>query len=602
MSIFRWPRSLALTLCVAVIPGCHKPEATRDPSQAAQSQTGQSQSGQSQSGQSQAVPPQPDVSSLSVATAALARGDRIAAESAIAKHLLVQPADPVGLEVAGDIASASGNSSQAIDLYRSAIEHSPSPSASMFEKLARQWMTVGSPYEAADVLAESVRKHPNDPKVRADLAGLVASLGMVRDAAEHLRWLLRRGRGGLNELIMLANLNIPQTDEAICNYALKRNPDDLRPRYPLALAAAYEGRWDDVARELAEVTAKHPQFSAAWALYGRALVELDREAALLQWQQRLPPGTDGWATYWVAAGIWAEKQNRPDLAALAFSEAVRRDDCHGEALTHLAANLAQLGRSGDAKRIAKRAEDVNTMHDSVESLFSWRKNSQKAALAIAKAMGQLGRPWEAEAWARASLGMTQEIESGAPQTHRDLRGKLASTTPWQLPELLPLSGVDLSELDEFRWQSESGSTATAAKFTSAAAKIRFVDEASIRGLDHTCAISKSEPEASLWIYQSNAGGAGVIDYDLDGWPDLYLTVLDGRPMQVDSGANRLYRNQSGSFLDVTASVGAGGPWLFARRRRGGLQRRWLSRCARCKHRCESSVSQQRRRDFPGRDR
>lgn len=495
---------------------------------------------------------------IETARAALSSGNIQAAQTAIASHLLTRPADPLGLEIAGDIASASGELSEAIELYQSAIEQLSPASAQLYEKLGRQWMQAGAPYEAADVLRESVDRHPENGKVRADLAGLVASLGMVRDAVDHVRWLLRRGRGGLNELIMLADLNMPQTDEATCAYALKHNPDDLRPEFALSLVDVYQADFDTVARRLARVTETHPTFSVAWAYLGRALVESGDEEQLRLWQQRLPEGTDRWAEYWVAAGLWAERNDQPGAAARAFWEAIRIDDCHGEALTHLAANLTQLSMEDEAKRVAQRAAAVNAMHDSVESLLSWRRNSQQAALAIADAMSTLGRPWEAEAWARASIGMTQELDDQARETHRRLHGKLTSTTPWQIPEMSLLTSIDLSDLDPFQWDSVARDTASPSSSpTDSVVGLRFADEAAVRGLNHTCAIKKTGPEESIWIYHSNAGGAGVIDYDLDGWSDLYLTVIDGQPLQRDSGPNRLHRNVDGMFFDATEMANVG---------------------------------------------
>lgn len=496
-------------------------------------------------------------SSLDTAKAAFGRGNLRSAQAAIGEHLLVEPDDPIGLELAGDIAAAMNDSSMATELYRSAVTNSSPASVSLYEKLARQWMNAGAPFAAADVLRESVGDHPENPKVRADLAGLVASLGMTRDAAEHLRWLLRRGQGGLNELIVLANLNIPQTDAQTCQYALKYKPNDLRPKFALAVVDAYEGDFEAVAAKLAEVTDKHPKFPAAWALYGRALVELGDDKQLRLWQQQLPKGTDSWAEYWIAAGLWAERNQQPKLAASAFWKAVQIDDCHGEALTHLAGNLVQLGMKDQAKRVAQRAADVNAMHDSVESLLSWRRNSQQAAIGVAEAMSQLGRPWEAEAWARAATVMTQEVNPQTQQIHRGFYAKLKSNTPWQLPEV-SLASLDLSDLGDFAWQAQTASVAKSdSPQNRTSSAIRFADEARQRGLQHTCAINKSEPEASIWIYQSNAGGAGVIDYDLDGNPDLYLTVIDGQPLADDSSPNRLFRNIDGQFVDQTTETFTG---------------------------------------------
>lgn len=45
-------------------------------------------------------------------------------------------------------------------------------------------------------------------------------------------------------------------------------------------------------------------------------------------------------------------------------------------------------------------------------------------------------------------------------------------------------------------------------------------------------------------------GATVGDFDNDGWPDVFVTGV---------GGNRLFRNDRGRFVDVTATAGVGGP-------------------------------------------
>ncbi len=69
------------------------------------------------------------------------------------------------------------------------------------------------------------------------------------------------------------------------------------------------------------------------------------------------------------------------------------------------------------------------------------------------------------------------------------------------------------------------------------------------------------------IVESSAGGAAFLDYDQDGYVDLYITSgtwLEGlsegsKPDQMPG--NHLYRNrQDGTFEDVTKKAGVGGPW------------------------------------------
>jgi enediyne biosynthesis protein E4 len=69
------------------------------------------------------------------------------------------------------------------------------------------------------------------------------------------------------------------------------------------------------------------------------------------------------------------------------------------------------------------------------------------------------------------------------------------------------------------------------------------------------------------IVESSAGGAAFLDYDKDGFIDLYVTSGTWRE-GLSSGEkpeilpeNHLYHNlQNGTFEDVTKKSGAGGPW------------------------------------------
>ena len=84
---------------------------------------------------------------------------------------------------------------------------------------------------------------------------------------------MQHSAAGVSELIVLTDLTRPQTDVAICEYALKTNPDDSRPRYSLARPKAYAGDWKAIVDDLHSVWQQHPEFVEASALYGRALLK-----------------------------------------------------------------------------------------------------------------------------------------------------------------------------------------------------------------------------------------------------------------------------------------------------------------------------------------
>src|SRR5512132_2100940 len=71
----------------------------------------------------------------------------------------------------------------------------------------------------------------------------------------------------------------------------------------------------------------------------------------------------------------------------------------------------------------------------------------------------------------------------------------------------------------------------------------------------------SSPDKKF-IVESMSGGVALIDYDRDGWPDIYFTNAPDVDMQLAGKKARsaLFRNNhNGSFTDVTDKAGVGYP-------------------------------------------
>lgn len=83
---------------------------------------------------------------------------------------------------------------------------------------------------------------------------------------------------------------------------------------------------------------------------------------------------------------------------------------------------------------------------------------------------------------------------------------------------------------------------------------RFTDIAAQAGL--TTPLTNGSETSKKYILEANGTGAALIDYDGDGWLDVFTvdgSRLDGPPA---AGGNRLYRNlKNGRFADVTAAAG-----------------------------------------------
>jgi hypothetical protein len=93
----------------------------------------------------------------------------------------------------------------------------------------------------------------------------------------------------------------------------------------------------------------------------------------------------------------------------------------------------------------------------------------------------------------------------------------------------------------------------------AASPIRMVNGAAAAGLDF---MLRNDARGRKFQVETVPGGLGVIDFDGDGWPDLFCTNGAELPGLTKSGPaywNRLYRNnRDGTFSDVTAKAGLQG--------------------------------------------
>ena len=87
----------------------------------------------------------------------------------------------------------------------------------------------------------------------------------------------------------------------------------------------------------------------------------------------------------------------------------------------------------------------------------------------------------------------------------------------------------------------------------------FVDVAAAAGLDLTL---ENSPTPRKHQIETMPGGVAVLDFDDDGFPDIYFTNGADSPSLVKSSPrhwNRLYRNaRDGTFRDVTESAGVAG--------------------------------------------
>ncbi len=493
--------------------------------------------------------PRPDY--FAAAARAVQSRDWATAEASLRQHLLAHPADARAMELSGDVAAARQDLEAAETMYRAAQDTLSTPSRTMLAKRYNNLIRAGKPFDAIDVCRRIIDAFPDDMQARFDLAGISAAVGVPGVALPSLRWLVQRGQSEPETLLMLADAERVEPDDETCEQFLSLAHGDLRPGYGLAKLDAIQENWDSAAVRLRRILAEHPDFVPAHVLMGRAMLKLGLTDQLEEWQTDAPESAQASADYWVVLGQLAQQQSRHDQAAFAFYQSLRLDESsRPEVLAALVVSLHQLDRSEDAAKLTSLGEKLSTLRDTLKIHLERGSQSQAACMRVAETMLDLGRVWEAEAWARLAVSLPKDKVNDLRQRYMAIREPLTTSTPWQLASGKWDAVVDLSDLEQHTTPTVT-SIDKRSEFE-ASGDIRFEDQALLRGWNH---ISIPAPRSGgHWIHHSVGGGVAVIDFDCDGWPDLAAATLDGQALQNDSSVNRLSRNVNGKLVDASAAA------------------------------------------------
>lgn len=478
--------------------------------------------------------------------------------------LRISPASAADNAVA--LAQASlrlGRIEEAVELIETTEGIPIDASPAMLFDLGARFADEGRLRPAEWCLQHAVRLAPETPKYRLRLATLQYFTGRYSVAITHWLHLLRYGGLDLLSLPMLGNRELRWSQEdVVLDRALASRVAD--PLLCLAIAQRALGVNDfEVCEQMLRTALDvDPVLKDAHLMWGEMLYATGRAEEFSAWVVSKRDVPDDGVELWVLRGHYCRGRNELASALRCYWEAFQRDPNHYVA-TDLLGRMAQaLGREREANLFVARAGDLREYAAVCRSIHLADDVAEGHLQSAAELSAKLGCSLEAIGWCSVAhvLYPTAEWPKGTVDRLRRERDVYAGRYS---PAHDPREDVNLTEYpvpaferDPVAQQQEIGAAVT----------IRFEDVAEQAGIDFVFEDGADPSTPETLIFEFTGGGVAVLDYDLNGWPDLYFVQGGGPPEfgrhaeseveSVDRPSDRLYANLgTRKFADVSELAG-----------------------------------------------
>ncbi|MBB3206904.1 tetratricopeptide (TPR) repeat protein [Rhodopirellula rubra] len=475
--------------------------------------------------------------------------------------------DANAIELAAKAAHGNGTPDVAADLMSDACRIDSFSDPSRTNRALAAHLAIGRVFDCIDLLESSIKQQPDQHSIRRMLYQMCWGVEDRPRSIPHGQYLVRKRQFDLDLLLEMSQTEArAERSDSLVEMAT-RHPRDKRPLVAEARIQFDRGDFDQAIEILHESLQYHPEYPPSLAILSRALVDSGRYNEFAQLVPTLPKTVENYSFYWLAIGDWCRDRQLHTQAARAYWEAVQKDADIRESWFKLSTSLTQLSDS----HAKLSPETISAVEERVILLTRFThlrsqflksgKKSRDTLVEIAETARDLGRLWEAEAWTSIAMTFPDEGSVDVKPIRDSIVRQLRRDTPWQIIDSREEMKLDLSHLPLPRI-SVGSFTASAQPNrstirTSSTARINLVDQADASGLQFFGRTSDHLDQPGVMHYQTLGCGGGAIDFDLDGWSDLYLAAAGGTPPYRESDANALWRNLDGTFADVTGVTDTG---------------------------------------------
>jgi enediyne biosynthesis protein E4 len=418
-----------------------------------------------------------------------------------------------------------GRFSAAETLLNGALSHPGRQVVTVGQVLARLLWEQGRTHERRAVIESSWRRASRPGWPRPEEA-----LGLLRD---HIA-------------VDLESLAV-DAFRILLDRAGRQAPDDDRVWLGWANLAIRTGQFANARRRIDDCLRRRPEDPAVWQAELDWGLETEQVAAVRRALAQLPADRLSRSRVEALRAWLASRRHDAETEQRALEQLVQDEPGHCPAWERLAVLAAQAGRVAHAGELRLRKAAMDQAKQRYRDLYNQNRFTDDAP-ELARLAETLGRRFEAIGF--LTWIVQHDPADPAPRTAlARLQGDETRRGE---------RGETLAQVLAANLAPESGRPSAGAEPVDPAMP-QFRDDAQAAGLSFVY----ENGESSLHQLPEFAGGGiGLLDYDGDGWLDVYL-VQGGRfppdPAHQPPRGDRLFRNRrDGTFQDVTDASGIGG--------------------------------------------
>lgn len=494
---------------------------------------------------SAAVPSSPSTESFDER---LKRAEKLLAEQKLddawttAKELLVQePNSAPALFLASQIMAARNNIAGAIQLISKIDPKDPTSGPAATGQLS-EWLARSGDLPAAEAkLRGLLKEYPTATPALRLLSAILHAQGRRWDAGKVLDRIVRLGDFKTPDLMSLVDLREPSDDQELREAFAQAAPDNPLSQLGEIRLLLFADRWKDCIERLAEFNRSETKPLEPWIWYGEALLETGDLIQFSQWLKSPPDGHAKHPEYWYILGRYWMLQDKWETAARCFGESIELDRRHLGAMQSLSDCLMELKQSEQALEVREYSGKLVRIKDLTNQIQRGLAKDS-AYFEIAKLYEELGDQVLAFGWEAIALAQTkQPFPQRLIALQKELQGGKTIVSPLlgKLPiKSWPLPEGQAASIAERTTQSDSTTVSNS--------EIRLDDVAASLGI--TAQYLNGSKGSKHWTtLEGLGGGVSAIDFDKDGWPDLFYSQAGDSPLSPtpDYLPKQLYRSIQG---------------------------------------------------------